>query len=670
MDENRKGGVLNYIRCLSTNLYSTVSPWIRLRSLIPRTECCGIVGASGFDDVQVYLYQGIEYLQHRGYDSCGIATRKDDGSLVITKCSGNSSVPNKQSNPIECLSRLKDLASNNHLKSRTGIGHTRWATVGGLNDKNAHPHSDYKNRIALAHNGTIYNSHWLFEHLKCSPLFPKIKLPESDSEAVAHLIGMEMDSGLELEDAINSTIKKLDGTWAFVIASTALPYLIVSRKESPLLIGKRNDDNGVIVASEVIAFGSGVDKYVPLSDNTTMKLDDATMDKLFSTGPVYQINNPKFETSPSPYKYWIEKEIYEQPKRLQDLFNNQNFNSILQSISNEPGIGKFDFIFAGCGSSLHSAHFIAYIMKLLIHKSAKNTFKVYVVDTSEMTKESAMEFYGSPKFIIYLSQSGETLDTIHSFNLLKTISPKSITISIVNDCNSYLAQITNYPLCLNAGREMSVASTKTFTSQSFAGLKLIQSIVSQLSMPDSQKITSALESSLSLLPTSITSVCNQVEKIQKLAKQITTICETCNSLFILGRGAYFVIAKEGALKLKEVPYLHAEAVQSGLMKHGTLAMINSKDKTPTISLIFEEDYSVPICAAEQLKARGSYVVCVTDKKELVEDFADEFIVIKDIGYATPLSAVVVFQLLAYFCAMERGIDPDYPRGLAKTVTVL
>jgi len=533
------------------------------------------------------------------------------------------------------------------------MGHTRWATHGGIIDANAHPHVDYKNRVALVHNGTIENSHELREELKSKGIPFR---SETDSEVIVQLISSMMDDGLALIDAVNSAVARLEGTWGLVISSTDHPnQLIAARNGSPLVVGVSH--NRTFVASEVTAFSRHCKEYLVLRDGEVAVIRKNELD--LDVGRLEDTPDVEVLVSPDPYPHWTIKEIMEQPQAIlrtlnfggrftaegEARFGGLSSNKdLLSSISH--------LILSACGTSYYASIYGAMLMR---HLQSFETVQVF--DASEVQSDAFPRKNGG---LLVVSQSGETKDVHRTLELAQ--SGGLPIFSVVNSVGSLIAHTTKCGVYLHAGRENAVASTKAFTTQVTA-LAMIASWFSHLRGVNPQVRQDVLES-IHRLPMFIGMSLRTRNRCREVAERI----KDKHDIFVLGRGFAYPIALEGALKIKEITYMHAEGYSGGALKHGPFALLDQG--VPVVHIILDDQHAELMrIAAEQTKSRGAFNIVVTDKPQLARGIADEVIVIPNNGPLTALLAVVPLQLLAYELSLARGLDPDKPKNLAKAVTV-
>jgi glutamine---fructose-6-phosphate transaminase (isomerizing) len=606
---------------------------------------CGIVGYIGKKShAYEVLLEGLKRLEYRGYDSAGLCVYS------------NKKV--KKYRSVGKVAALEEKIGDHVIRSSIGIAHTRWATHGKPSVKNAHPHSSGK--IHLVHNGIIEN----YQELK-SGLEKKgyIFSSDTDSEVVVHLIADENKKN-DFETAVYNTIAKLRGAYALVIFSEDDPdKLIAVRNSSPLVVGVGVDE--YIIASDASAIVQHTDRVIYLEDGEFMIL----------TPRGYRITNLRGkkknkkeqllewtddEVQKEGYKHFMLKEIFEQPRAIEDAVRGRIV--INDGVARMGGLREVEdqlrgierIIIISCGTS-YCAGLIGEYM-----------FEEYAGIPTEV--EYASEFrYRKPLInkrtaVIAISQSGETADTLAAIREAK--NKGGLTLGIVNAVGSTIARETDAGVYNHAGPEIGVASTKAFTSQ-LAILALLTVYLGRqrdMSMTMGKRILKEL----CIIPKKMNVIFKYEKEIQKIAKKYAKN----QSMFYLGRKYNFPIALEGALKIKEISYIHAEGYAAGEMKHGPIALID--ESFPSIILVPKDSvYEKTLSAIEEIKARGGKVIAITTKgaKE-VEKFADEVIYIpKTLEMLTPLLTVVPLQLLAYYAGVAKGFDVDRPRNLAKSVTV-
>lgn len=619
-------------------------------------ENCGIVGVVGGDDASGFLLEGLTILRNRGYDSAGIASIPEDGSsLCITKFASRESTS-------DSIDLVRANASK-HAGHSAGIAHTRWATHGGKTDFNAHPHTDYKDRIALVHNGTINNSYDLKKELQAQGI--KFK-SETDTEVIAQLVGQYLDKGFDTKEAVKQALGKCDGSWGLAVISKSNPEeIIVACNGSPMVIGL--GQGRTFIASETSAFSRYTKNFIAMKDGEigVVRSSDTTLDiSRVEVAPEHDVL-----LTPDPYPHFTIKECMEQPEAIARALSygarmngkrvvlgglDMNLDR-MKSISN--------LVLTGCGTSKNAADLGAKIMRDL---DCFDT--VSVIDSAEVRRSDIPKKSGG---IIAVSQSGETKDVHRAVKL--AVDNGVPCISVVNVVGSLIARTTGLGVYLNAGREHAVASTKAFTTQvtvlSLIALWFRQTKEDREKLPEMTLKRELLES-LQRMPISFGMGLRSREKCKKVAKELASK----TSLFVLGKGYAEPIAMEGALKIKEMTYIHAEGYSGGALKHGPFALIEGNEgklqgATPVIVLILDDDHAVHMrTAAEEVKARGARVFVITDNPKLAQGIDNDPIIIPNNGPLTALIAVLPLQLIAYELAVMKGINPDVPRNLAKAVT--
>eukprot|EP00808_Paulinella_micropora_P032029 g49831.t1 len=620
-------------------------------------DACGIMGYLGQDSAYKLLLEGLGILQNRGYDSTGMSTI-EKGELVTTKFASKGST----SDSLDILAREAPLR---HRMGHTGIAHTRWATHGGKTDENAHPHTDAKNRIAVVHNGTIANCYALKQDLIKKGIEFK---SETDTEVISQLIGIFLDQGQVLLEAVQSTLSMLEGTWGLAIMSKDDPgTLIAARNGSPLVVGIGQGE--MYVASEVSAFSRRTRDFIALKDGevAVVTKDGVSLDM----SRVQRAPKTDIELSPHPYEHWTLKEIKEQPNALARCLG---FGGRFESDGSLVKLGGLNdnkakmlsidnFLISACGTSYHAAQYACLLMREL---GCFNTVQCF--DAAEVTKQS---FPLSRPGFCAVSQSGETKDTHRSSGETKDTHrsvemAKSLNVpcfSVVNAVGSLIARTTGIGVYTHAGRENAVASTKAFTTQVTA-LALIAAWFGQNRSYSEESKRRELMDAIHRLPI----YSGMALQTHAVCKRVADKLKDTQNMFVLGKGYAEPIAREGALKIKEISYVHAEGYGGGSLKHGPFALL--EPGTPVVMMILDDQHA-PLMkiAAEEVRARGTYNIVITDNPKLVEGCYDDLIVIPSNGPLTALLAAFPLQLIAYEMSVAKGINPDKPRNLAKAVTV-
>jgi glucosamine--fructose-6-phosphate aminotransferase (isomerizing) len=614
---------------------------------------CGIIGYLGNESFIDPILNGLRLLINRGYDSVGISTINNNKINTIKYANINA---------IDIIQEELNQSNQNSI----GIGHTRWATHGAKTNINAHPHHDNKNRISLVHNGIIENYAELKQELlKEGYIFKS----QTDTEVIAILIGKYLDEGLSMLESIEKTVSILSGTWALVIINRENPNKIwITRNGSPLLLGI--EDNYIIVASEQIAFGNRIKNYIVLDNHDIFEIErNEKTEKIKFNRDIRKyvlktkIEQGLIETHPTGFDHWMIKEIYEQPEAIRRAINNGGrikdensvklggFDTHQQDLSNITNL-----ILLGCGTSFHAG-----LWSLPFFKNIGLFDTVSIYDGAEFTIND-INNYGKTG-IIFLSQSGETKDLHRCLSIIQE-KPNIITIGIVNVVDSMIARETDCGVYLNAGREVAVASTKSFTNQCLI-LGLVVIWFSQIKGKCSVRRSHMIKDIFNLSYQMETAI---EDKISENLSNIVERWYNKTSMFLLGKGYCEAIAREGALKIKEVAYIHAEGYSSSALKHGPFALI--EDGLPIIIIdIGKENREKNQNALEEVKSRGADIWLITDNMNIPEDNSYFLTQIPENNTFGSLIASVIIQLLSYKLAIKRGYNPDYPRNLAKVVTV-
>jgi glucosamine--fructose-6-phosphate aminotransferase (isomerizing) len=589
---------------------------------------CGIIGYCGKQAAAPLIFEGLRRVEYRGYDSAGMATLSN-GRLFITKDIGK----------LEEIENRRKLSS---LPGNTAIGHTRWATHGRVTQANAHPQCDSNGTIAVVHNGIIENYQELRQHLISNG---HCFTSETDTEVIPHLIEDEMKKGASLESAVLTVAPKLEGSYAFlVISSRDSGKVVATRKDNPLAIGL--GENGYFVASDALAFSGLANQLIPLADTEVavltengIELFDAAGNKLVKDAR--HIDLQWCESDKQGYQFFMLKEIMEQPQTIEAATkqDKESFTKVAMDI-----LRAGQVIVTACGTSRYAA----LVGRYLFSKVGRKFCDVVMASEFHYFADSV----DKNTVVLAVSQSGETLDVIEGVKRARDAGAH--VISIVNRPYSQLAEMSHHVIYLNCGPELCVAATKSFISQlvvfyllSFSMINSFDKAVANL-RSISHKVAKTIELNNGKL----------VELSQELKAK--------SDFYYIARGINFAIASEGALKLKEVSYIHAEGMPAGELKHGTLALI--EPGTP-VAVICPDDYTYreTLSNAMEAKSRGAYIIAVSDKNNEIYDFWVKIPKVDELLY--PIITVVPLQLLAYHLAVSRGYDPDRPRNLAKSVTV-
>jgi len=634
------------------------------------TDCCGIVGVIGskkHSDAREFLLDGLTILKNRGYDSAGIATiPSNGGDLSISKYASYGN----QADSIELVAK-----NSKHLGHSMGIAHTRWATHGGKTDENAHPHTDSSGKIALVHNGILNNANDLRRVLQAEG---HVFTSQTDTEVIVKLIGKYYQEGneeqkcsLTLKEATEIALHRCVGTWGLAIVCTDTPdEMVVACNGSPLVIGMGADRT--FVASETSAFNRYTKNFISMKDGEIGVLHSDVRNLDLSRKQVAPDQQVKL--SPEPFPHWTLKELTEQPEAIAQSLNFGGRMShdrvILSGLDrNEDKMAKIKHMtLSACGTSLNAAK---YGEKLMKHLGSFDT--VASIDAAETESKDfpCMNNVESTGLIV-VSQSGETKD-VHRV-VVNAMKEGITALSVINAVGSLIARTTDLGVYCNAGRENAVASTKAFTTQ-VTVLALIaiwfKDCRDRLEGSGSNLEAQRVKDALMRLPITMGIA---MKTCSKQCKQVAERLKDKEHCFVLGKGYAEPVAFEGALKIKEMCYLHAEGYSGGALKHGPFALIDDKNgkfgATPIIMFILDDQHAQHMrSAAEEVKARGAELIIITDKPSLARDLDDNPIVIPQNGHLTALTGVIPLQLIAYELALLRGINPDTPRNLAKAVTV-
>ncbi|MFB5630329.1 MAG: glutamine--fructose-6-phosphate transaminase (isomerizing) [Nitrosopumilaceae archaeon] len=584
---------------------------------------CSIIGYYGKDDAAPIMVKGLKRMEYRGYDSVGVAT-KSDQNIEVRKGVGK-------------VAEVNDSERLDKLPGHIGIGHTRWATHGKVTTINAHPHSSTTGKIAIVHNGVIENFKELKEELqKDNYSF----VSETDSEVIANLLQQNYSKTFDVKKSMINTISKLKGHYAFV-AMFDNGILAAARFHEPLIIGIGKND--YFLSSDVLGFIEQTDDAIYIDNGNFILLDTSGLEICdFEGTPVkHQITKVSKEFADAykgDYAHFTLKEISEQPETI--LNAGKKTESAIEQTSDFIKHAKTVYI-TGSGTSYNAA----LVAKYLMSKYAK--IKIEPIISSELpTLPDSIE---SNSILIAISQSGESADVLEAVNIAKKSNAK--ILSIANHKNSTLVQESSLYLGMNCGPEIGVAATKSFTSQ----LAILYKITEKL-------CDGCLGLDFNQVSNSISKILSNHSKIQNIAKDLKEVSD----IYILGRGIHYPIASEAALKMKELTYIHAEGIPGGELKHGPLALM---DSNVYVIIINPNDstYTDTLTSASEIKARGAKIIGISDKNSDVYDHWIEIPSIKESMF--PLIEIIPIQLLAYYSAIVKDTDPDYPRNLAKSVTV-
>ncbi len=606
---------------------------------------CGIIAAASNRNVGKLLVQGLHKMEYRGYDSAGIALHQDDG-IAHLRTLGK-------------VQLLEEKMISEKPKSKLGIAHTRWATHGEPSETNAHPHKS-QDSIYIVHNGIIENYLQLKEDLKQSGYeFSS----QTDSELIAHLLDHHINQGQSMVDAMYAVKEKLEGAYAIAaIDIKDSTNLVIARNKSPLLIGIGTDE--MFAASDPLAIAQQTNDFIFLEDGDVAEISANTY-KIFDESKkevvreITRIDISAEAASKGEYRHYMEKEIYEQPEAVSNTIDGRiGGEDVLDNIF---GLGSSDLFskvrriqIVACGTSLHAG------------RVAANWFSSIAELPCQIDYASEYR-YRNPhvdekSLLVTISQSGETADTLAALNYAKEKDYLS-TLTICNVPTSSLARESDFSFFTNAGPEIGVASTKAFTTQLAALMLLALSLAKSRNL--NPKLRGRVVQALRSLPETIAEALNSKDMMIEIAPDIAN---KDNALF-LGRGIFYPIAKEGALKLKEISYIHAEAYPAGELKHGPLALID--ENMPVIALAPESEIAEKLISnLEEVKARGGTLYVCADPSVNMDVKSGKLIHMPECDFfMSPIVYNIPLQILSYEVALLRGTDIDQPRNLAKSVTV-
>lgn len=614
---------------------------------------CGIVGYIGFRDAYPILIQGLKRLEYRGYDSAGVALINNEGVMNVYKEKGK-------------VSNLEALTSQRDISGQIGIAHTRWATHGEPSAINAHPHVSQSGRLALVHNGIIEN----YSNLKILLEKEGYTFKSStDTEVLVQLIEyMQKKYDKSLENATIMALRMVVGAYAIAVIDKNCPdKIVVARKSSPLVIGIGADHKEFFIASDALPIVEYTKQMVYLNDNEVAllkigkKIEINNLNYEDITPEVKEVNISLESLEKGGFEHFMLKEIYDQPRCMADCMRGRlllNEKRIVLSTINmhrECLMKAERFIIVACGTSWHAG----LIGKQLIEQWANIPVEV----------EYASEFrYRNPVIspddvVIAISQSGETADTLAAFQLAK--ENKAMCFGIVNVVGSSIARASDTGIYIHVGPEIGVASTKAFTGQVTVLTLFALALGHERGTISKEEYESTIEE-LGNIPEKIKSVLAKDEEIKDIARSLTY---AENALY-MGRGFNYPVALEGALKLKEISYIHAEGYPAAEMKHGPIALID--ENMPVVFVATHHQlYKKIISNIEEVKARnGRIIAIVTEGDEAVKEIAEATIEVPStLASLAPLLSAIPLQLIAYHVAVEKGLNVDQPRNLAKSVTV-
>ena len=586
---------------------------------------CGIIGYVGNRKASTILRKGLKNLEYRGYDSAGIATSHATGRIEVRKSVGE-------------IGEIERSLNFESIEGNIGIAHTRWATHGAVTDENAHPHTDCEGKIAIVHNGIIENYRELKERLiSKGHRFTS----DTDSEVIAHLI--EENSGYGFEDACTKAFSSLEGSYAILAVKEDEGKIVGARKDSPLVLGIA--EHGIFLASDIPSFLEWTNKVMYLNNYDFIIAEKGGV-KVYNEGKevIRQIDTVGWnieEAKKGEFKHFMMKEMSEQAETvMRALQQDENtVRDIVAEINNALGV-----FFVGCGSSYHACLAGSYLFSRIA--------KVHVNPVLASEFENYEHFLTDRTLAFAVSQSGETADVLFAVRAAKSKGSK--VIGITNVMGSSLTMEGHALIMMNSGPEICVLSTKTYTSQVVLMTMLAYAVAGQY------------EEGLKKIGGLYLDIYNLTSRTMRdsLAK-LAEILRDKWDIYLIGRGLQYTTALEAALKIKEVSYLHAEAFAGGELKHGPLALI--EEGTPCIVFVSAENKSKILSNAEEVKSRGGYIIGVSSERD---DLFDFWIKVPEAEELNPIVQIIPMQVLAYELAVLRGLDPDKPRNLAKSVTVI
>jgi glucosamine--fructose-6-phosphate aminotransferase (isomerizing) len=579
---------------------------------------CGIVGYIGRRDAAPLIVEGLKKLEYRGYDSFGIATL--GGGIDLAKHRGRIS---------------ENAGTAAMLKGKIGIGHTRWATHGIPNDANAHPHTDCLGKIAVVHNGIIENYADLKRHLQSRGHTFR---SDTDTEVIVHLIEEEYAKKPDLLSAVQEVLPKLEGSYAILVITEGEDRIIAARNASPLVIGV--GDGEFFAASDMTPVIEFTERAIFLEDGDIVSLTKKTIE-IFHEGkpvtrPVELIDWSLEDVRKGGFAHYMLKEIYEQPQAFYNTIRSVDPDTLPENVLHAKSV-----TLVACGSSYHTGLIFKYLLEATCSIPARLEFA------------SEFKYFPPPVngLVIGITQSGETADTLAALKHAKTSGCS--TLAITNVLGSSVTRVADITLYMRAGPEISVAATKSFIAQ----LAILMQVVNGISDTKYDDILQQAHKAIE-------------EVLLMDLSETVTVCKRAQSIFYVGRGPFYPVSLEGALKMKEISYIHAEGYAAGELKHGPFALLSPE--TPVIALCMPGDtYSVMISNIKEMKARGAPVIAIGSEGDRdLPDIVDIFIAVPKTPLIVQiLTSLVIEQLLAYHTAVALGRDVDKPRNLAKSVTV-
>jgi len=612
---------------------------------------CGIVAYKGHKNCYPILLDGLHKLEYRGYDSAGIACLTEDGKVVVTKRTGT-------------VKKLEEGLKKNNLIENcngSGIAHTRWATHGKPNQLNAHPHKDQSGNIILVHNGIIEN----YGPIKKFLISKRVRFKsETDTEVLVQLIGYFFNQGkLNFEQSVRAALQRVDGAYGIVVLNKKEPdVMIAARKGSPLVLGIKNKE--FFIGSDISPIIKHTKKIIYLEDSQMAIIDGdnykitSINDDVSLPKKVENIDFKIDDYDKGKFKYFMHKEIHEQIDTIRNTMTGRiKKDSIVLNglLDYWPEIKQADKIFiTACGTSWHAG----LIGKNLIERFAE--VSVHVEYASEFRYNKTL--IDNNSVVIAISQSGETADTLAAIK--KANDYGAITVGICNVPGSSVSRETNCGIFTRCGHEIGVASTKAFTAQ----ITILYLLALKLADSNDTMSKKAIKEHLEFIGAfkKIKNIFDKENEINKIALKY----KNANDFLYLGRGLNFPVALEGALKLKEISYIHAEGYPAAEMKHGPIALVD-KDMPNVFIVSQDKTYEKIISNIEEIKSRKGKIIIITDSKdEILKDLANDLIYVpKTNQYMFSILATIALQLFAYYIALGKKLNVDRPRNLAKSVTV-
>ena len=599
---------------------------------------CGIIGCVGRDDTLDTLVHGLSKLEYRGYDSAGVALSEagaggDEGSLDVVKCAGK-------------VDELRSALAGRETSGPVGVGHTRWSTHGPPTDANAHPHVDCTGRVAAVHNGIIENYQALRDELSTGGHDFR---SDTDTEVIPHLVEAGLRDGLDPETAVREAVSRLEGSYAIAAVVAGEETVFVARNDSPLVLGV--DDDATYLASDVPAFRDFTDRVVYLADGEFARLDAEGWTVTNTAGevldkPVETVDWDPEETGKSGYDHYMLKEIHEQPRALRQCLRGR-----VDELGGTVDIGDLGDLsptgvqFVAAGTSYHAALYAAGLFRAAGVPAQAFLASEYATSVPPI----------GDALVVGVTQSGETADTLSAMREASRRGAR--TLAVTNTVGSTAAREADHTLYIRAGPEIGVAATKTFASQ-LAALNL-------LSLATAESGNRDAVAALRDLPGDVQTLLNDSG-----AERVAAEFVDAGAYFFIGRGYHYPVALEGALKMKEITYKHAEGFAAGELKHGPLALVT--DDTPVFAVVTGDDElaTKTVGNVKEVEARDAPVVAVTDGQSDVERYADHVLELPETERrAASVLANVQLQLVSYHVANELGRSIDKPRNLAKSVTV-